>query len=294
MYLKYGVSKSDSGQRAVDVLRRGTGMSRLMCKKIRLYGLLTRNGQPHRMIDPVFSGDILEAYLDHAGSASILRDNIPLEIRYQDDWLLIVNKPAGMVTHPNWMYHKGSLTDILSERPLHPVTRLDRNTSGAVLVALNGHAHHVISGNPMAKDYIGFIHGRFSAPKGLIQAPIKRAENSIIERIAHKEGARAITLYKELRFYPSHDASIVRFRLITGRTHQIRVHCRAAGHPLIGDSMYGLAGTENETDLDSLIGRQALHAAKIQFHHPVDSSKISVSAPLPPDLRKLLEYLGDN
>lgn len=291
MHLKYNVTANEDGRRAVDVLRHCTGMSRLMCKKVRLYGRLTRNGQAHRMIDPVFSGDVLDVYYEDNASTPVVKADAPVDILYLDEWLLVANKPASMVTHPNWMYHRGSLTDLLSDRPLHPVTRLDRNTTGAVLIALNGHAHHVITQKPMQKEYIAFVHGRFRAGRGLIQAPVKRAAASIIERVVAADGAKAMTIWQELRYYAAHDVSLMRFQLLTGRTHQIRLHCQVAGHPLLGESMYGLAATPAETELDRQIQRQALHAARLCFEHPVSGKQITIAAPLPRDMHHILKLL---
>lgn len=297
MRLTYQVTIEDHGQRAVDVLIRRTGMSRLMSKKVRLYGNLTCNGQHHRMIDPVMSGDILVAIYkpspEHGGD---LNDVPELGVRYIDEWLLVVSKPSGMVTHPTYLHEKGSLTSSLSDYPLHPVSRLDRDTSGLVLIARNGHAHYVITQNKMEKVYVGLIHGRLQGGSGMIDAPIRRSQNSIMLREVHDEGAEAKTCWRELHYFEAADVSFVRFELLTGRTHQIRVHCRHAGCPLIGDGLYGwpadpqMAGNTN-IYLDKMISRQALHAASLAFIHPVSGQRICLTAPLPADYAALLKEL---
>ncbi len=293
MELIYQVSSSDEGQRAVDVLVNRTGMSRLMSKKVRLYGQLTCNGSPHRMIDPVRTGDILMAvYHASPNQPATLNDVAGVQVCYLDEWLLVVNKPAGMVTHPTYRHEVGSLTSSLADYPLHPVTRLDRDTSGLVLIARNGHAHHVISSHTMQKQYLAVIHGRLPALSGCIDAPIRRAANSIMLREVHPEGASARTLWRELRYFPKTDVSLVQFELITGRTHQIRVHCQFYNCPLIGDSLYGWlapdASIGKEVSLDQQINRQALHAASLEFIHPIANQAIRVTAPLPTDFRALL------
>ncbi len=297
MILSYVVQDKDDGHRAVDVLMAQTGMSRLMSKKIRLYGELTRNGIHHRMIDPVRTGDILIAVYDpHNSHGGSLNQVEGVDFRYLDDWLLVASKPSGMVTHPTYLHETGSLTSELANHPLHPVSRLDRDTSGLVLIARNGHAHHVLGQKPMEKIYVGLIHGRFPAPCGLIDAPISRSDNSIMLREVSDLGASAQTHWHELHYFQQADVSFVRFELLTGRTHQIRVHCRHMGCPLIGDGLYGrladdYTGSDQDVSLDQLIGRQALHAASLSFYHPITGNQIRVTAQLPADFRDLLKRL---
>jgi 23S rRNA pseudouridine1911/1915/1917 synthase len=296
MHLSWSVNHEDHGQRAVDVLIRRTGMSRSMAKKIRLYGRLTCNGRDHRMIDPVYTGDQLVAtYQANPDMRSTLHPDHSLDICYIDNWLLVVNKPAGMVTHPTYLHDQGSLTGLLADFPLHPVNRLDRDTSGLVLIARNGHAHYVISRNPMRKIYVGLVHGQ-TDDCGIIDAPIRRADGSIILREVHDEGAHAQTRWKRLHYFPYSDISFLKFELLTGRTHQIRVHCQHAGFPLIGDGLYGrppLQGLSSPAsfDPDKIIGRQALHAASLTFHHPISHKEITVTAKLPADFRRLMTCL---
>lgn len=291
MYLSYQVTDQDQGRRAADVLVDRTGMSRLMVKKIRLHGQLKVNGSPHRMIDPVQSGDVMDVSLiSRQGPVRIHpRPDIPL--LFQDDWLIVVNKPADLVIHPTHLHHQGSLTDLLSDQPLHPVLRLDRDTTGAVLIALNGHAHHVLSSHPMKKEYLALVHGRMRHPSGLIQAPLGRVDNSLILRQFRRDGAMAMTMWQEVRWFPSASISLVRFRLLSGRTHQIRVHCQTIGHPLLGDGLYGWAETDRATLWDHQIKRQALHASRLGFEHPLSHQWIEKAAPLPDDMYQLLRQL---
>ena len=287
MQINWQVQSADHGERAVDVLIRRCGMSRLLTKKIRLYGRLLCNGQPHRMIDPVCSGDCLEAvYAPHGSQGPLLRDVPGVAVRYRDDWLLVLAKPAGLVAHPTFLHDQDALTALLSDRPLHPVSRLDRDTSGLVLIALNGHAHHVVSGQIEAKRYLALLHGRLPAPSGLIRAPIRRAAGSIILREVHPDGAPARTLWRVCRYYPEWDVSLVSLTLLSGRTHQLRLHSQAIGCPIVGDDLY--SGGRQPDRLDRLIGRQALHAALLCFRHPLSGETLRVTAPLPDDFRALL------
>ncbi len=290
MELHYQVTAQDHGQRAVDVLVNRTGMSRLLCKKVRLYGKLSCNGLPHRMIDPVQAGDLLRASYSPDGLGPVRLQPAPeLSILYQDEWLLAVNKPAGLVTHPSQGHSQGTLTDLLSDRPLHPISRLDRDTTGLVLVGLNGHAHHVICQKPQEKIYLALVHGRLPEKSGLIDAPIRRAADSIIKREIHPEGAKAKTLWQELAYYEKWQISFLKLQLLSGRTHQIRLHLQFCGCPLVGESLY--AGPDQPGDLDLVIGRQALHAAAGSFYHPTSGKRIKLAAPLAPDFRHLLEQL---
>ena len=295
MQVSCQVSAADNGHRAVDVLCRQTGMSRLMAKKIRLYGSLTCNGTHHRMIDPVHTGDILVASLSsEAKKPASLREVPGAPLIYKDNWLIVVAKPTNMVIHPTYLHHEGSLTHLLSDLPLHPVIRLDRDTSGAVLIALNGHAHYVLSQNAMEKYYIAIVHGKPDQDTGLIDAPIGRTDGSIMLREVRPDGDAAQTAYEVIRYYQSHDVTLMRFRLLTGRTHQIRVHSRHIGHPLVGDSLYGYMGTNKESEIDGQIGRQALHAAVLVFTHPESFEPVRITAPFPDDFRHLLKYLHDH
>lgn len=312
MELKYEVQACDDGQRAVDVLTRRTGMSRLMAKKIRLYGELLCNGQHHRMIDPVFAGDQMVARYQpgEPGQDDSLKTETyqpePLRtvpgvaVRYLDEWILLAAKPAGMVTHPTYLHETGSLTDLLADKALHPVSRLDRDTTGIVLIARNGHAHHVISRHHMQKTYLALLHGRFPAASGLIHAPIQRAAGSIMLREIDRGGAAARTIWQELRYYAASDISLVRFELLTGRTHQLRLHSQACGCPIVGETLYGRMTVDDRHERDRYLdawdhmaGHQALHAASLRFRHPVSGQAMQVTAPLPVEFRRLLATLRD-
>ena len=298
LYLKYIVTASDNGHRAVDVLCKRTGMSRMMSKKIRLHGSLTKNGQHCRMIDPVEAGDLLEAkYHPKGNDIAPLRKDPSLPVLYHDDWLIVVNKPSNMVTHPTYLHDKGSATDRLADYPLHPVTRLDRDTTGTLLIALNGHAHHVITSNKMDKTYLALVHGKIPEKKGSIMLPIGRDPDSIMLRRIDDNGLAAHTNWEVRRYFASCDVSLVSFKLITGRTHQIRLHSQSIGHPLLGDWLYGLAEkdpstlTEKQILAESLFQRQALHAFSLSFVHPGSLKIQTVKAPLTSDFRKALYFL---
>ena len=293
MELVYRATDEDHNQRAVDVLTRQTGMSRLMTKKVRLYGTLLCNQRPHRMIDRVSRGDLLVARYPAGGMKNpVIAAQAGIPVLYQDDWVVVVAKPAGLVTHPSFKEDKSALTRLLSEDALHPISRLDRDTTGAVLLGLNGHAHYVVTQHKQTKHYLAVLHGRLPAGAGLIQAPIKRAPDSLIKRMVHQDGAQARTIWRTLGYQAKHDVSLVQFELLTGRTHQIRIHAMACGCPIVGDTLYHLDREPDE--LDQLAGRQMLHAWQIAFGHPVSRETIRVRAPVPSDMRRVMDYSGLN
>ncbi|WP_248561101.1 RluA family pseudouridine synthase [Niallia sp. NCCP-28] len=223
-------------------------------------------------------------------SSGLLAEKLPLNILYEDDCLLVVNKEHGMSTIPSREHPRGSLANGLvgyyNSKSLnattHIVTRLDRDTSGIVLIAKHRHIHHLLSKQQKIKTisrcYIAFAEGQFQEFKGIIDKPIGRSDDSIIKREVRSDGQTAITHFSVQGVHD--DFSVVELSLETGRTHQIRVHLSNMGHPLLGDDLYGGKRT--------LISRQALHCASLEFIHPVTGRGCSFSAPLPKDMQRLL------
>lgn len=293
MILTHVVTTTDHGKRAVDVWRARTGMSRLLAKKIRLYGVFLLDGKPARMIDPVHTGQEMTAIWGATNRSRGLNEIAGVSILYADEWIAVVAKPHAMVTHPRHRQDKNGLTTRLSADTLHPVNRLDRDTSGLVILAMNGHAHHVVAKNGYVKEYTGLVHGVFSPLAGRVDAPIARSKTSIIERTVDPvTGRHASTRYETLKVYGNQAYSLVRFTLETGRTHQIRVHCQFMGHALVGDSLYfqnkGMMSVWQPTLLDRVIGRQALHASRTAFVHPVNRKELEFVCGLPADFQPTL------
>ena len=291
--MKLSFVSTDNDTPAYEVLAK-KGMSRLLLKRIRLYGQLLVNHQPARMKDPLYTGDIVEVIYKSDHLDFSLRPNHQIHIYYEDEWFIVCEKPAGLVTHPSWQHMDDSLITRLSENPLHPVMRLDRETSGLIVIAKNGFAHHAISTAPMKKEYLGILYGSLQPEHGTIDAPVGRSTDSIMLREVRDDGRHAVTHYKTEINIPEENLSLVRFKLETGRCHQIRVHCLYKGHPLVGDGLYGIhslaypnesiSGAEN----DKKIQRQALHAANLSFIHPISQEELSFESPLPDDMRSLM------
>lgn len=210
----------------------------------------------------------------------------PDMIAYEDDFLLVLDKPAGMLVHPTVSERGGTLYDYVKDyyerssitADIHPVSRLDRNTSGLVIFAKEPIVQFWLSQQEVDKEYLALAQGMLEQTQGIIEAPIARKEGSIIERcVDYERGKYAKTAYEVLGYYGGN--TLLRVRLYTGRTHQIRVHLAHIGHPLVDDNLYGTPGPQS---------RHALHAYRLAFKHPVSDNFLEITRILPADLRKIL------
>ncbi len=224
-------------------------------------------------------------------NSNIVPTKMDLDIIYEDEWLLIVNKPAGVAIHPSILHYSDSLCNgirfyfdsIGLKKKIRPVNRLDLNTSGLVIFAKCEYIQECLisqmKDNLFKKEYLAICDGIFENKYGTINLPIARKEDSIIERCISDDGQPSITHYEVLKEFGNY--SLVRCILETGRTHQIRVHMSAISHPLIGDSLYG--------SISDLIDRQALHCYKLRFVHPITKNFMDFCGEIPLDLKKLEE-----
>lgn len=290
MEFNYTVTERFNGCTLREIMVKELKMSRIMIKRVKLYGTLEVNGCHMRVIDRVSAGDrVYAAYGDDAGT---LKKDPSVTIKYEDEYLAVVVKPAGLVTHPTHNHLDDSLTQRLSDSTLHPVMRLDRETSGLLVLAKNGYVHNAISSADITKVYIAGVYGIYEPPCGIIDLPIKRRPNSVMIRDVAKDGRRCTTLYHTL--HSEENRSLVAFRLITGRCHQIRVHSTYMHHPLIGDGLYGPLSSDNPDPsiteagiYDPLAGRQLLHAAYLKFIHPITGEELEFEADLPEDFQRV-------
>lgn len=251
---------------------------------------IRKNGVWCYVSEPLEPGDLLTVILDEQESSQgILPVALPFPVIYEDADILVVNKPAGMPIHPSMNNHSNTLANsamyYFSQKGesfvYRCVNRLDRDTSGLTVLAKNMLAAAVLASpsgmKTIRREYLALVQGK-TPMQGRIEAPIARKEDSCIERrVDFEKGDPAITHYSRLRYDGTKDLSLIRLRLETGRTHQIRVHMKYAGFPLIGDFLYHPDFT--------YIKRQALHSAHLSFVHPVTEKPLQFDAPLPPDMR---------
>ncbi|GAB4073968.1 RluA family pseudouridine synthase [Barrientosiimonas marina] len=233
-------------------------------------------------------GDVLSIRLpEEKKGAMMTPEKMPLAILYEDDAVLVLNKPAGRASIPSINHSSGTMANgvlaYYAEKGLpytfHIVTRLDRNTSGVMLVAKHSWSHSLLAeaqrNGVVEPTYYTIIEGHLKQKQGSISAPIGRKDGSIIERTVRSDGKKALTHYQVVKETTEHTCVLV--RLVTGRTHQIRVHFAHMGHPIAGDDLYGGAL--------SFFKRQALHCYQLTFVHPVSSERMTFNAELADDLQ---------
>lgn len=289
--LEWTAQAADQGKLLRDFLKEKE-ISRAALTDIKFKGgFISVNGQEMNVRYIVKNGDLVRvAFPEEVPSAGMKGEMIALPIVYEDDYILIVNKPSGMNTIPSREHPNGSLASGLIgyyeqngiAATTHIITRLDRDTSGLVLIAKHSHVHHLFSKQQRAggvsRTYEALAEGSFDQDEGKVEEPIARKSDSIIEREVHPDGQYACTFFKVIGRY--NGFTHIRLRLLTGRTHQIRVHMTHISHPLLGDTLYG--GNRE------LISRQALHCRKIQFFHPFLQKEMHFSADLPDDMAQIL------
>jgi 23S rRNA pseudouridine1911/1915/1917 synthase len=266
-------------------------------------GLVLVNSAPGRASYPVRAGDVLDVEPAPEPPLHGVPEDIPLSVLYEDDDLVAIDKPAGMVVHAGAGVHSGTLVNALLHRysalsgvagTLRPgiVHRLDRYTSGVLLVAKNDAAHQLLaaqfSGRQVEKIYLALVHGAVKQESGRIDRPIARDPVRRTRMTARlDEGRAAWSEYRVLRRFDRF--TLLEVRIGTGRTHQIRVHLSSIGHPVAGDTLYGApAKVEGRPPL----GRYFLHAHRIRFRRPSGGEPISVVSPLPTELEEWMQGLG--
>ncbi len=291
MRLSYQILENDEYQTILDVLKNQFHISNRLFNKIKKEPCIFRNQEIATPKDNIFPADLVEVVLDfEEENDNIASTFMDLSILYEDDSLLVVNKPAGIPVHPSFSHYTNSLSNGVKcyfeakniHKKIRPVNRLDRNTSGIVVFAKNEYIQECLveqmRSKVFQKEYVGLCEGIFEEKQGVLTGRIARKKDSIIERQIDPNGETAITHYQVLN--ETADFSTVRFLLETGRTHQIRVHCQSIGHPILGDDLYG--------STSSFIDRQALHAFRIRFEHPILRRSLAFEAPLPEDMSHLV------
>ena len=291
-YLEFPVSPEEEGRRVDAILKHhGLSTSAVRRAKRRPHGLLV-DGEDIYTSYLVHAGQVVAILADDQAPSDIVPFDGPVEIRYEDDDLLVVDKPAGLTVHPcagNWedslgarlvaYYRKTGLT-----ADFHPVHRLDKGTSGLMAVAKHPAAQHALTAalhsGGFFREYLAVCEGTPHPAAGVVDAPLGRTEESYIRQCVRPDGKPARTHYEVLssnaRF------SLLRLVLETGRTHQIRVHMAYLGHPLAGDFLYG-------TEAPELISRPALHSARLALTQPFTGARLVFESSLPEDMARLME-----
>lgn len=304
--LKITVNDAAIGERADKFLSAETEYTRSYIAKLADEGFLCVNGKSVKVNYKLREGDVLELNVPEVAPYEVTEEEIPLDIVYEDEHILAVNKPQGMVVHPaagNYsgtlvnalMHHcKGKLSGINGVARPGIVHRIDKDTSGVLLVAKTNAAHlHLaeqIKVHSVTRKYVALVHGHFKEPEGTVDAPIGRNPKDRKKMcVTSSNSKNAITHYKVLEEFRGY--SLVECRLETGRTHQIRVHMSHLGHPVAADPVYG-----PKKDALGKAG-QLLHAEMIGFIHPESGKYMELCAPLPPEFLNILDKfhkMGNN
>jgi 23S rRNA pseudouridine1911/1915/1917 synthase len=292
------------GDRVDRALSFMTGWPRAAVQELIDAGSVLIDGRPVAKSHRLHEGDVVDV-LDEPPLESDFRPvaeaGVDVDVRYADDDVAVVAKPAGLVVHPGAGHARGTLVNGLLARfpgiesvgdPMRPgiVHRLDRDTSGLLAIALSARAYDSLVSQLAARSvervYVALVWGHLSSARGMIDAPIGRSGARRTRMAVRSAGKEARTEYHVVEAFATPECSLVECRLETGRTHQIRVHLSAIGHPVVGDGTYG--GSRDQIPLP----RPFLHAATLGFDHPVTGERVRFEQPLPPELQAVLERVG--
>ena len=279
-------------------------LSRNKIKELINLGYITVNNKKVKPSQILKTGDIIFLAIPESSKMELKPENIPLNIYYEDEHMMVIDKPAGMIVHPTGRVHSGTLVNALlfhckgqlsqiggRERP-GIVHRLDKETSGLMMVAKTEQAHSNLSKQikerRVVKKYLALVYGLVKDREGYIEAPIGRnPKHGNKMAVTDIGGREARTYFKVIKYFESF--TLLLLSLYTGRTHQIRVHLQYIGHPVAGDRAYGLPKKRNPL---IIIGRQALHSHFLKIQHPVSLQTLTFTSPLPDDFLEQLKVLG--
>lgn len=302
--ITYVCKEADEGRMISEILHSPLALYAGTIRALKNRNGILLNGIPVRVGSKVREKDRITLDMNKGETLpDIPGESIPLEILYEDDSLLAVNKPAGMVVHPTVFHQSGTLANALVgywqekqiQSGLHFVSRLDVGTSGIILIARNGYVQEHLRRQALEGTFRKIYHAYVRNDQipeitqvgytGTINLPIARKEGSIMERDVSPNGDCAVTHYKVLSAKHKLPVSKLEFRLETGRTHQIRVHCKYSHFPLVGDTLYGIQNDPADPlpDLPCNLDHQALHAREVSFIHPISKVQLHLTAPYPPE-----------
>lgn len=300
--LTYSITETEQGLPISNYLKHQGYSSRSLVELKKMPGSVLVNGRWEYLNHPLQAGDTLTIQIqENTPSEKIPPVELPLDIVYEDEDLMVVNKPAGMPIHPSMKNYENSLGNALAwyfakqNKPFifRCINRLDRDTSGltviakhvvsagmlSAMVAAKGKSFSDFTSSAFTREYLALVRGNVTPASGTISAPISRKEGSILERkVDFEQGEHAVTHYQVLT--EKNGYSLLSLQLETGRTHQIRVHMKYLGYPLIGDYLYN-------PDME-VISRQALHSYRLRFVHPITRRQMEFTAPLPEDMANVI------
>lgn len=288
MNIKYLINDTYSDYTLKSFLRKHFQMSNGLIKRLKFAGNFRINNKVSIVTQTLKKNDLVSIdLLIEDILPKVIPTYFPIDVLYEDAHMICLNKPAGVCTHPSRNYLDNTLANYLKyyfdkngeNIKIRPVSRLDKDTSGAIIFAKNEYIHERLTFSKPYKEYIAIIKGTILGKSGMIYAPISR--KTLIEREIGTTGKDAITEYRVIS--ETKEYSLVKIRLLTGRTHQIRVHFAHIGNPLVGETLY------SENNDKNIIQRQSLHSHKIMFEHPLYHCMISIIAPIPSDLRSAVK-----
>lgn len=315
--LEFEVKRDYQGRRIDKYLAaRLQQYSRSFLQRLIKEGMVKVDGRPVKSSYAIRRGDIITLELSIIEEEGIRPENIPLDIIYEDDYLMLINKPPDMVVHPAPGHMSGTLVNALAYHvqqlssvggPLKAgiVHRLDRDTSGIILVIKSDQVHQDLATQferrRVHKEYIALVEGDVELDSDVVELPIGRHKRDRLKMaVRHDEGKEATSEYEVLERFG--DFTLVKVMPRTGRTHQIRVHMRAIGHPIVADANYNsrdclyrweITKEKPRPEEDPILDRQALHAYKLEFFHPILKKKMSFQAELPKDMKQVLDLLRE-
>ena len=303
----YIVSPETKAERLDTYVSSKSGLSRSYVQKLIKQGLVIVNSRIEKVSYKVKNGDSIELTIPDKPESLLVPEDIPLDVIYEDEHIIIINKPPKMIVHPAAGYKSGTLINALIYRcgklasigaPLRPgiVHRLDKDTSGIIVIAKDDAAYlnlcKQFKERKVEKHYLALLYGTLKKDKEEINTPIGRA---IADRkkmsTKTRKGKEAVTQFEVIKRFKS--ATMVKIKIITGRTHQIRVHFAASGHPVLGDKIYGKKTDIKFAQRTINFSRQMLHAQSLKFKHPVDKRPLEFTAPIPKDIETAIKELNE-
>jgi 23S rRNA pseudouridine1911/1915/1917 synthase len=294
LVLEYTVAPGDNGMTYKDILRFKLKISANQRKIMKEHpGSLKVNGKEEFATRRAVPGDKITAVIPSGKSENIASVPGKIDILFEDENLFIVNKKSGIATHPTGKNRINTLANFMmflensrgEDFVFRPVNRLDKETSGAIVIAKSAYIQNLLTKQlhspEFSREYLAIVCAELEG-QGVVNQPIKRAEGSVIKREINPLGASAVTEYEVIKSAPGH--SLIKLKLKTGRTHQIRVHMSYIGAPLLGDFLYG--------EKSEIISRCALHSSKVSFIHPKSGRRIEIEASIPEDFKDAAKTLS--